>query len=57
MLPAKARAVFISYAHTDNESEDLKKRWLDRFVEFLKRCGVSDGDLITTAVHVTAGRR
>ena len=36
MLPAKARAVFISYAHRDNESEDPKERWLNRFVEFLK---------------------
>ncbi|HEY5813068.1 MAG TPA: toll/interleukin-1 receptor domain-containing protein [Terrimicrobiaceae bacterium] len=36
MLPTKARSVFISYAHKDNESEDPKERWLDRFVEFLK---------------------
>jgi len=36
MLPAKARAVFISYAHNDNESPNRKERWLDRFVEFLK---------------------
>jgi TIR domain len=36
MLPANARAVFISYAHADNESRNPKERWLDRFVEFLK---------------------
>jgi hypothetical protein len=36
MLPAQARAVFISYAHADNESQNPKERWLDRFVEFLK---------------------
>jgi len=36
MLPAQTRAVFISYAHTDNQSPDPQKRWLDRFVEFLK---------------------
>ena len=29
-------AVFISYAHADNESRNPKERWLDRFVEFLK---------------------
>jgi hypothetical protein len=28
--------VFISYAHADNESQNLKERWLDRFVEFLR---------------------
>ena len=36
MLPEKARAVFVSYAHADNASEDPKKRWLDRLVEFLR---------------------
>jgi hypothetical protein len=36
MLPATARAVFISYAHADNASRNPKERWLDRFVEFLK---------------------
>ena len=36
MLPTEARAVFISYAHRDNESKDPKERWLDRFVEFLR---------------------
>ena len=35
-LPTKARSVFISYAHTDNESEDPKQRWLDRLLKFLK---------------------
>jgi len=35
-LPSKARSVFISYAHADNESDDPKKRWLDRFLKFLK---------------------
>jgi hypothetical protein len=35
MLPATACAVFISYAHADNESQNPKERWLDRFVEFL----------------------
>ena len=29
------RAVFMSYAHVDNESDDLKQRWLDRFLQFL----------------------
>jgi len=28
--------VFISYAHADNEDTDPKKRWLDRFLKFLK---------------------
>jgi hypothetical protein len=28
--------VFISYAHADNQNPDPKKRWLDRFVEFLQ---------------------
>jgi hypothetical protein len=36
MLPTQPRAVFISYAHADNQSSDQQKRWLDRFVEFLK---------------------
>ena len=36
MLPVQTRAVFISYAHTDNESPNRKERWLDRFVEFLQ---------------------
>jgi hypothetical protein len=36
MLPSNARAVFISYAHADNESQNPKERWLDRFIEFLK---------------------
>ena len=36
MLPPSTRAVFISYAHADNESRNPKERWLDRFVEFLK---------------------
>jgi internalin A len=36
MLPTQTRAVFISYAHVDNQSQDPQKRWLDRFVEFLK---------------------
>jgi len=36
MLPQSTRAVFISYAHADNESRNPKERWLDRFIEFLK---------------------
>jgi TIR domain len=36
MLPTQTRAVFISYAHADNESQNPKERWLDRFVEFFK---------------------
>jgi hypothetical protein len=36
MLPAQTRAVFISYAHADNQSSDPQKRWLNRFIEFLK---------------------
>jgi hypothetical protein len=32
-LPAH---VFISYAHADNQGPDPQKRWLDRFVEFLR---------------------
>jgi len=36
MLPAQTRAVFISYAHADNQNPDPQKRWLDRFIEFLK---------------------
>jgi CHAT domain-containing protein/TIR domain-containing protein len=35
-FPTDVRSVFISYAHTDNESPNRKERWLDRFVEFLK---------------------
>jgi len=35
-LPNTPRSVFICYAHADNESHDPKKRWLDRFVTFLK---------------------
>jgi hypothetical protein len=35
-LPSKARSVFISYAHADNESKDPKERWLDRFITFPK---------------------
>src|SRR5690348_1861318 len=29
-------SVFLCYAHTDNESTDLKHRWLDRLLEFLQ---------------------
>jgi TIR domain len=29
-------AVFICYAHTDNQSQDPKQRWLDRLLEFLQ---------------------
>jgi hypothetical protein len=36
MLRTNARAVFISYAHDDNENADPQKRWLERFVKFLK---------------------
>jgi hypothetical protein len=36
MLPPSASAVFISYAHADNESRNPKERWLDRFIEFLQ---------------------
>ena len=28
------RAVFMSYAHADNESSNPKERWLDRFLQF-----------------------
>jgi len=30
------RALFMSYAHADNESDDPKERWLDRFLQLLK---------------------
>ena len=30
------RSVFMSYAHTDNESANPKERWLDRFLQFLR---------------------
>ena len=33
--PGDARAVFISYAHADNESSDPQKRWLDQLLEIL----------------------
>ena len=36
VLPTNTRAVFISYAHADNESRNPKERWLDRFIEFLQ---------------------
>lgn len=36
MLPSTPRAVFICYAHADNESADPKCRWMDRFGQFLK---------------------
>jgi hypothetical protein len=36
VLPTNVRAVFISYAHADNQSSDPQKRWLDRFIEFLQ---------------------
>lgn len=29
-------AVFICYAHADNQSQDPKQRWLDRLLEFLQ---------------------
>lgn len=29
-------AIFICYAHADNESQDPKQRWLDRLLEFLQ---------------------
>jgi hypothetical protein len=35
-LPNSPRSVFICYAHADNENADSDKRWLDRFVKFLK---------------------
>ncbi len=36
-MPAPiTRAVFISYAHSDNQSADPQRRWLDRFIEFLQ---------------------
>jgi hypothetical protein len=36
VLSTNTRAVFISYAHADNESSNRKERWLDRFIEFLQ---------------------
>lgn len=36
MLPDTPRAVFVCYAHADNESVDPKRRWLDRFRTFVK---------------------
>jgi hypothetical protein len=36
MLPPNTRAVFVSYAHADNERRNPKERWLDRFIEFLE---------------------
>ena len=36
MLEDTDCAVFVCYAHRDNENEDVKKRWLDRFLEFVK---------------------
>jgi tetratricopeptide (TPR) repeat protein len=36
MPPIYSRAVFISYAHADNESPNHRERWLDRLLEFLK---------------------
>jgi hypothetical protein len=29
-------AVFICYAHADNQNEDPKHRWLDRLLQFLQ---------------------
>jgi hypothetical protein len=29
-------SIFICYAHADNSSKDPRKRWLDRFLEFLR---------------------
>lgn len=32
----RARSVLLNYAHADNESDNPKERWLDRFLEMLK---------------------
>jgi TIR domain-containing protein len=34
--------VFVSYAHTDNESSDPSQRWLDRLIEMLKPLHLND---------------
>jgi hypothetical protein len=34
--PQAPAPVFISYARADNQSSDPQRRWLDRFVEFLR---------------------
>ena len=36
MLTGSTGSVFICYAHEDNESTNLKERWLDRFLQFVK---------------------
>lgn len=36
MASKSAPAVFISYAHADNVSNNPKERWLDRFLVFLR---------------------
>jgi hypothetical protein len=33
---SEGEAVFICYAHADNQSKDPKRRWLDRLLEFLQ---------------------
>lgn len=42
------RAVFISYAHADNESSDSAKRWLDRLLTHLQPVGF-ENELIAIA--------
>ena len=36
MSENKRNRVFISYAHTDNESDNRDRRWLDRLLEQLE---------------------
>jgi hypothetical protein len=35
-MMTSSKSIFISYAHYDNESDDLSKRWLDRLLLHLK---------------------
>jgi tetratricopeptide (TPR) repeat protein len=46
--PSGAKAIFVSYAHVDNEDPDPKKRWLDRLRQFLAPL-VRQGDLRVTS--------
>lgn len=60
VLPGNAKndvKVFISYAHKDNESHDLSKRWLDRLLEHLQPLVMQEQISAWSDTNIETGER